>query len=64
MPDITMCRGVYIMETEVHPHCKDCYRRTAKPSEYQQSYFVYPPLVEVHDSATCKYHYKEDWIRE
>jgi len=38
MPDITMCSG------EGCPFKEKCYRFTAKPSEYWQSYFVDPPI--------------------
>lgn len=37
MPDITMCKG------EGCPAKELCYRYTAKPNEYRQSYFVEPP---------------------
>lgn len=37
MPDITMCSGVDC------PYKEQCYRFTAKPSEYQ-SYFLNPPI--------------------
>ena len=38
MPDITMCLGTNC------PHKEKCYRFTAKPSEYWQSYFSVPPI--------------------
>lgn len=38
MPDITMCLGTDC------PHKETCYRFTAKPSEYYQSYFTEPPI--------------------
>jgi hypothetical protein len=37
MPDITMCEGKNC------PIKENCYRYTAKPNEYRQSYFVTPP---------------------
>jgi hypothetical protein len=37
MPDITMCAGIYC------PIKDNCYRYTAKPNEYRQSYFLTPP---------------------
>ena len=37
-PDITMCSG------EGCPVKEKCYRFTAKPNEYRQSYFVEPPI--------------------
>ena len=38
MPDITMCEGTGCHVKEM------CYRHTAKPSKYAQSYFVTPPV--------------------
>ncbi len=38
MPDITMCPGTDC------PYKESCYRYTAKPSEYYQSYFMKPPF--------------------
>ena len=38
MPDITMCPGTDC------PQKEKCYRFTAKPSEYMQSYFMKPPI--------------------
>jgi hypothetical protein len=38
MPDITMCPGTNC------PQKENCYRYTAKPCEYWQSYFVEPPF--------------------
>jgi hypothetical protein len=37
-PDITMCMGTNC------PYKESCYRFTAKPSEYWQSYFSVPPI--------------------
>lgn len=37
-PDITMCKGTNC------PYKETCFRFTAKPSEYMQSYFVEPPI--------------------
>ena len=42
MPDIAMCKG------DKCPKKEQCYRYTAKPSEYLQTYFTNPP-------------YKLDW---
>lgn len=42
MPDISMCEG------GACPMKAKCYRHTAKPSEYQQCWFVAPPF----DAAT------------
>ena len=38
MPDITMCKGTDC------PQKENCYRFTATPSEYWQSYFIDPPI--------------------
>jgi hypothetical protein len=38
MPDITMCDGTNC------PHKEKCYRYTANPSEFRQSYFAEPPI--------------------
>jgi hypothetical protein len=49
MPDITMCKG---------GDCKQkdkCYRYTAKPCEYRQSYFVEVPKKP--EDNECKYFY-------
>jgi hypothetical protein len=39
MPDITMCKGEGCIQRE------GCYRFTAKPSEYRQSYFIDVPFT-------------------
>ena len=38
MPDITMCEG---QGCELR---STCYRYTAEPSKYRQSYFIKPPI--------------------
>jgi hypothetical protein len=38
MPDICMCLGTNC------PYKESCYRFTAKPDEYWQSYFMEPPI--------------------
>ena len=38
MPDITMCPGTNC------PYKETCYRYTAKPDEYWQSYFMEAPI--------------------
>lgn len=53
MPDISMCKGTGC------PVKKECYRFTAKPSDYQ-SYFVTPPLEE---DGTCK-RFMEIWKKK
>lgn len=49
MPDITMCSG------EGCPLKESCYRYTAKPSEYWQSYFIDPPIKD----GECEYYWGE-----
>ena len=51
MPDITMCNGTGC------PRKDSCYRHTAVPSEYRQSFFMNPPLKE---DGSCEYY----WVRE
>lgn len=48
MPDITMCKG------RDCPLRESCYRYTATPSEYRQSYFVTDP-IELRDDDDCDY---------
>jgi hypothetical protein len=47
MPDITMCVGTDCPQKET------CYRYTAKPSEYRQSYFSVPPIKD----GKCEYYW-------
>lgn len=46
MPDISMCTGNGCTLKE------NCYRYTAKPSEFRQSYFSTPPFKD----GECDYH--------
>ena len=46
-PDITMCRGTNC------PAKESCYRYTAKPSEFRQSYFMEPPIKD----GKCDYYW-------
>jgi hypothetical protein len=48
MPDITMC------DTQDCPLKDTCYRFTATPSEYRQSYFLGDPRGE--DKKECSYY--------
>ena len=48
MPDITMCRG------EGCPLKETCYRYTAVPDEYWQSYFVEVPVKD----GECEYYWE------
>ena len=50
MPDITMCKG------EGCPLKKNCYRFTAKPFEFRQSYFITSPIKD----SECEYY----WFNE
>ena len=53
MPDITMCEG-----TEC-PWKAKCYRHTANPSEFRQSYFAESPGKKVEEIFTCEYFWGE-----
>jgi len=50
MPDITMCPGTNC------PHKENCYRYTAKPSEYAQSYFMEAPIKD----GRCDHYWGEN----
>jgi len=47
--DITMCSG------KDCPFKETCYRYTATPSEYRQSYFFEPPIIKG-EEVTCEYY--------
>lgn len=47
VPDITMCKGTGC------PLRNSCYRFTATPNEYRQSYFVVEPFVYSHGYGRC-----------
>ena len=49
MADITMCTAVFC------PKKENCYRYTAKPCEYRQTYFVKEPVDEKGD---CKHYWE------
>jgi hypothetical protein len=49
MPDVSMCTGGSC------PLRADCYRHTAKPSPYMQTYFLNPP---VNADGTCGHFWK------
>lgn len=51
MPDITMCKGGECKQKET------CYRFTAIPSEFRQSYFVSPPWMPL---KGCEYYIRKD----
>lgn len=50
MPDITMCEG------RDCPIKESCYRYTAKPNEFRQSYFVDTPYKD----GECEHYWKID----
>jgi len=50
MPDITMCKGTDC------PQKENCYRFTANPNEYRQSYFMTPPIKD----SKCEYYWGEN----
>jgi hypothetical protein len=49
MPDITMCPG------HDCPLKEKCYRYTAKPCEFRQSYFMSPPYKD----GKCDHYWEE-----
>lgn len=52
MPDITLCKGEGCSAKE------SCYRFTATPSPYMQSYFTESPI----EGTDCDYYWKvEEW---
>jgi len=54
MPDIAMCKGLDC------PKKEKCYRFTATPSEYQQSYFTGLPTE---PSGECNYYIKMEVLK-
>jgi hypothetical protein len=52
MPDISMCSGIGCQQRE------KCYRHTAKPNEFRQSYFTNPPLQK--DTQECDYFWNNE----
>jgi hypothetical protein len=53
MPDISMCKGTNC------PLRDNCYRYTATPSEFRQSWFTTPP---VKSDNTCAWYWKDKEI--
>lgn len=58
MPDISMCNGV----SSDHLKCEmkeKCYRHTATPNEFRQSFFMFAPfIIHVEDTRMtqeCEY---------
>lgn len=58
MPDITMCTGHQKFTNNICPLRDSCWRHTATPSEYRQSYFVDAPYIEEPDGTSCEYFWK------
>ena len=52
MPDITMCNGVGCEAKHT------CYRYTAKPNEYRQSYFLETPK----DGDVCAQYINHNYL--
>lgn len=52
MPDVTMCEGTGC------PLRDSCYRYTATPSDFRQSYFTEKPYDD--DSGECDYYWSND----
>lgn len=52
MPDISMCSG------KDCPLKETCYRYTARPCEFWQSWFTNPPIEK--DSKECNYYWETD----
>lgn len=55
MADITMCEGKGCTKRE------ECYRFTATPNEYRQSYFVGTPIQEDGD---CEHFWKDPYAKK
>ena len=51
MPDISKCDGTGC------PIRDRCYRYTSKPSEYNQAYFMNPPIV----GKDCQYFWEDEY---
>jgi hypothetical protein len=56
MPDISMCRGGDC------PIQNDCYRHTATPTEYRQSYLLNPPYDPI--KKKCDYFWYNNGYKE
>ena len=53
MPDITMCKGLGC------PRKKWCWRYTAIPTPYRQSYFTTPP----NKGSKCEYFWRDTMVK-
>lgn len=60
MPDITMCQGVCKERKQACPLRDNCWRYTARPSEYRQSYFIEAPFIVEPDGTSCGYFWKTE----
>lgn len=54
MPDILLCEGTKC------PRAKACYRFTATPSKYAQSYFTEPPFTNIKRKFNCDYYWPNE----
>jgi hypothetical protein len=54
MPDITMCKGQ--VGGIICPYKDKCYRYTAEPNKYRQSFFVELPIKD----AKCDYYWGDN----
>lgn len=60
MPDITMCNGIN-SDTKIEcPLRENCYRFTAKPNEFRQSYFITAPFEE----DKCDHYWENQKLKE
>ena len=59
MPDISMCSGSDKNTKEPCPLRWNCYRFTAIPSEFRQSYFVEAPFIIEPDGTSCEYFWRD-----
>ncbi len=63
MPDITMCRGLDV-NGRMCPKAKTCYRYTARPSVYNQSWFTHAPFKLISAKTTeCEHEVKAKGAR-
>ncbi len=55
MPDISMCQGLNVSTNTMCPKRNTCYRFTATPSEFWQSYFTDAPFTTIRNKHQCDY---------
>lgn len=58
MPDISMCKNMHC------PLKETCYRFTASPSIYGQSYSDFAPRITKKGEAKCEYYWKDSKSKE